>query len=264
MPELAEVFFNASKWRAALGLRVERLELRAAARCCRGLDRRTLESVLQGSSFESAHTHGKRMLFGFSGGAWLEAHLGMTGSLAVASGGYEATQHDHLVIRGSGASLVFCDPRQFGSLALQRGEGLPAWWRALPPEPHDERFDWPWFEAVLSGRGRSVLKPLLLKQELFPGIGNWMADEALWQARLDPRRRLGDLSLAERRRLFESLGSVCRGALESVGLDYRDPPASWLFRYRWKDGGSCPESGQPLVRQSIGGRTTCWSPAIQR
>ena len=107
------------------------------------------------------------------------------------------------------------------------------------------------------------LKPLLLMQEIFPGVGNWMADEILWRSRLAPARRVKSLSDYERKTLYEQLRWVCRYALRIVGDDWGDFPNSWLFNHRWKDGGICPLTEKPLKRDTVGGRTTCWSPTWQ-
>nr|WP_281384128.1 hypothetical protein [Pelagicoccus albus] len=133
----------------------------------------------------------------------------------------------------------------------------------MPPEPQTDGFDRAWFDSMLARRKGSVLKALLLQQDLFPGIGNWMADEILWRARIRPDRKFGSLDDSERSELFDSIRWVSSEALRIIGKDYSDPPVSWLFKHRWKDGGICPVSGEPLLRENIGGRTTCWSPAIQ-
>lgn len=206
------------------------------------------------------------MLFAFSGGVYLEAHLGMTGSLHRFDPGYDEAKYDHFALKSDQTVLVFRDPRQFGKLKLHDSEPdrLPEWWSDLPPEPHAEAFTREHFDEILSSRKGSVLKALLLKQELFPGVGNWMADEILWRAKIRPDRRLSSLNKKERGALFSESKWVCREALRIIGKDYSDPPASWLFLHRWKDGGICPVSKKPLRRDSIGGRTTCWSPAVQK
>lgn len=91
-----------------------------------------------------------------------------------------------------------------------------------------------------------------------------MADEILWRARIRPDRAAKALTPEERAALYKALRSVCHEAIRIIGADYSDPPESWLFRHRWRDGGVCPKSGEPLKRDTIGGRTTCWSPAWQR
>ncbi|MDQ8203922.1 DNA-formamidopyrimidine glycosylase family protein [Pelagicoccus sp. SDUM812003] len=265
MPELAEVAFHASKWKAAVGQRFRLDWISPKARCCRHCDADTLRSALDDSVLKAGYTHGKRMLFSFGDRSYLEIHLGMTGSLRRENLDYERVKHDHLVLRGERTLLVFQDSRQFGKVAFHRTEGdLPAWWRELPPQPHDEQFTPERFEEILSRSPRSVLKAFLLKQEYFPGVGNWMADEILWQARVRPSRKVESLSKKESDALFEKLRFVCAEAIRTIGGDYSDPPETWLFQHRWKDGGDCPATGKPLVRETIGGRTTCWSPAWQR
>ena len=101
-------------------------------------------------------------------------------------------------------------------------------------------------------------------QERFPGIGNWMADEVLWRAGFHPEAKAGAFGPLSVRKLHRTMREVCADAMRVIGKDWGDPPASWLFNHRWKDGGSCPRTKEPLHRAEVGGRTTCWSPARQR
>jgi formamidopyrimidine-DNA glycosylase len=99
-----------------------------------------------------------------------------------------------------------------------------------------------------------------------------MADEILWRAAIHPRRAAGSLTPAERRTVWRECRHVCRLALDTIaGQGDNLPhdlnvniPETWLFRHRWRAGGHCPRTGVPLVREEIGGRTTCWSPARQK
>jgi formamidopyrimidine-DNA glycosylase len=111
--------------------------------------------------------------------------------------------------------------------------------------------------------GRQQLKAVLLMQDGFPGVGNWMADEILWRARLHPARRADKLASEETKKLFRELRFVCREALRTVGENFGDPPAHWLFHRRWRAGGDCPRDGRKLLRAEIGGRTTCWCGSCQ-
>jgi formamidopyrimidine-DNA glycosylase len=113
---------------------------------------------------------------------------------------------------------------------------------------------------------------VLLMQERFPGVGNWMADEILWRAALHPARLAGSLTPREMQALWRECRRVCRLALDTIaGRGNHLPrdlnvniPHTWLFWHRWEDGGRCPLTGRPLMREAIGGRTTCWSPARQK
>lgn len=263
MPELAEVFYYASQWKRAAGERFELERLSLTARCCRALGKEAAQEAFSGVTLLDGYTHGKRMLFAFDGGVYLEVHLGMTGALRREALGARLEKHDHFALTSGRSMLVFRDPRQFGKLALHRSREVPAWWLELPPQPLDKAFTRRRLAAACELRGRRPLKSFLLDQEHFPGVGNWMADEILWQARLRPSRRVASLDDEERENLFGSIQQVCRVAMETVGKDYRDPPEDWLFHCRWRAGGTCPKTGKSLARETIGGRCTCWSPTWQ-
>jgi formamidopyrimidine-DNA glycosylase len=152
----------------------------------------------------------------------------------------------------------------FGQVRFTRGGTAPEWWTRIPPALTSDAFGLAELTAFLQQRRRAPIKAVLLMQERFPGIGNWMADEILWRAAIHPRQPAGSLSAAEQRTLYREVRWVCRRALETIGETFDDPPRSWLFPHRWRDGGVCPRTRTPLSRDTIGGRTTCWSPARQR
>lgn len=264
MPELAEVAFHAKAWARVNACPVEDVFVNESARCCQPILVEHLRSSLVGQTLTEAQTHGKRMLYRFSGSCCLSVHLGMTGSLRAMPHSAERAKHDHFVLYTSEYALVFNDARQFGKIEFFSETNCPDWWRLLPPEILTESFDRELFDGYCESRKRRPLKTFLLLQECFPGIGNWMADEILWQARLAPQRLVGSLNSTERNQLFLSTKNVCQGAMNTIAVDYSDPPTDWLFKHRWKAGGICPKTGKPLARDTIGGRTTCWSPAWQR
>jgi len=268
MPELAEVEYMRRHWDVALGATVTAVELHLRARLFRGVDTAALARGLEGATLTASHRTGKQMLFGFGAAGWLGLHLGMTGELRVEPAAYPAGRHDHLVLRQPGRALVFADPRMFGAVDWTPGAQPPGWWLARPPEILERGFTPARLEAFLTRRAKAPLKAVLLLQEMFPGVGNWMADEVLWRAGLHPARAAGSLDAAGRAALYRELRFVCRGALRSIvrGVDghWADPPRGWLFHARWTDGGRCPRTDVPLVRETIGGRTTCWSPAVQK
>lgn len=271
MPELAEVEYYRKQWEPVRDETVARVEAHARARVFRGCRVAELTAVLPGAVLRESRAHGKQMLFRFDGGGlsagesgWLGVHLGMSGRLAVEAVPYAAGPHDHLVLWTESQAAVFADPRQFGKVSFAVGRDWPDWWRGLPPGLLEAGFDQEGMAVFLRRRARTPIKAALLLQERFPGIGNWMADEILWRARIHPREPAGGLSRRQEEALFAAIREVCREALEVIGTDWGDPPASWLFPHRWKEGGICPASGRPLARETVGGRTTCWSPARQK
>jgi formamidopyrimidine-DNA glycosylase len=264
MPELAEVEFYRKAWEAGLKQKIRAVELRPEKRIFRGTDTAALREALTGAVLLSSGAHGKQLLFRFSRNGWLGLHLGMSGRLRTAAADEMAGWHDHLWLRQQRQSLVFSDPRQFGRVLFHRGTAAPAWWATLPAPIFSAKFTLTSMREFLFRHGRAPVKAVLLLQRGFPGIGNWMADEVLWQAGVAPVRRAGKLKADETRRLFRVLRLICRAALRTVGRDYRDPPAGWLVHRRWRRGGNCPRCGIPLRHGQVGGRTTCWCPSCQK
>jgi formamidopyrimidine-DNA glycosylase len=266
MPELAEVEFNRKQWDGGLRQKIVAVHLNHGKRIFRGVDTKALVDALTGATFLSSEAHGKQMVFRFSGNVWLGLHLGMTGELSSVKAGSEtfaASKHDHLVLRQAARQLVFNDPRQFGRVLFHVGKDAPAWWSQRAPGLLTKGFSLVRMKEFLTRRGRAPIKAVLLMQEGFPGIGNWMADEVLWQAGIHPRRLAGKVREEEAERLHKAIKHVSRTALRTVGVDYRDLPSGWLFGRRWKKGGQCPKDGAGLRHATIGGRTTCWCPKCQ-
>jgi formamidopyrimidine-DNA glycosylase len=264
MPELAEVEFNRKQWDAGLGAKVLRIHLHERARVFLGTDTSALRAALGGALLQGSEAHGKRMLFHFSRGGWLGVHLGMTGRLRAHTPAYQPARHDHLVLFQARRALVFADPRQFGRVQFQAGQQAPGWWQELPPTVTGPGFTREAVTAFLNRHARLPIKGALLLQTGFPGIGNWMADEILWRIGVSPRRPAGQLSPAQRDRLWRTVRWVSQRALATVGVDYSNLPRGWLFHERWSGKGECPRHRQALKRESIGGRTTAWCARCQK
>jgi formamidopyrimidine-DNA glycosylase len=260
MPELAEVEYFRKCWDSGLGKRVTEVRCHPAARVFRGMKTKELTVALTGSRLLSSDAHGKQMIFRFEN-ATLGVHLGMTGELRCEGYGFDPGKHDHLVLRQKTRTLVFSDPRLFGRLLFHQGPADPDWWTAQAPSVLSKEFSQATLAAFLLRRQRAPIKSILLMQQAFPGVGNWMADEILWQARISPTTLGG--KIRDVGALWKTIRSVCRNALRIIGTDGSDPPTDWLFSHRWGRGGFCPRCGLDLERSPIGGRTTCWCPRCQ-
>lgn len=263
MPELAEVEFYRKQWLPLLGRKVSIVRLHPGARVFRSLDPGQLRKQLIGKSATKALAHGKQMFFRFQPCGWLGIHLGMSGSLAWRSGSVLPGPHDHLVLQTVDGAALFHDPRMFGQITWHAGPEPPSCWTHRPPGLLDAGFTSTLVRHALQRHARAPVKAVLLRQEIFPGIGNWMADEILWRCALHPAlpaAQAADHSTL----LWKTIRQVARDALRVIGRDWSDPPRTWLFPHRWKNGGICPMSGATLVRETIAGRTTCWSPARQK
>lgn len=272
MPELAEVEFFRKRWSAGHGDKIVAVHAHEGKKVFRGSDPRLLVRNLPGATLLDSATAAKQMLFHFSGGLWLGIHLGMSGELRVEPPEYVSTAHDHLVLVQKQRQLVFNDPRMFGGVLFHLGREKPKWWTKIAPAILSAGFTADAVAVFLKRRSRAPIKAVLLMQERFPGIGNWMADEILWRAAIHPKRPAGSLAPGEVATLHRECRRVCRLALDTIAGKgrYLPPnlnahiPKTWLFWHRWEDGGRCPRTRQPLKREVVGGRTTCWSPARQK
>jgi len=264
VPELAEVEYFRKEWDAGLRKKITAVELHAGKRIFRGVDTKRLAAALKGATYNGSEARAKLMCFRFSGGVWLGIHLGMSGELRVEAAGFAPARHDHLVLRQSARTLVFSDPRQFGRVHFHEGRDEPEWWAKLPPAVTSPEFTLERMSAFLKRRARLAVKAALLVQTAFPGVGNWMADEILWQARIDPRVLCGKLSKKQIAAIWEKAREVCQVSLDTIGKDYSDPPEDWLIHQRWTNKGLCPRDGLQLKTATIGGRTTRWCARCQR
>jgi formamidopyrimidine-DNA glycosylase len=147
-----------------------------------------------------------------------------------------------------GGALVVHDPRRLGGILLDPDvSGLGPDAASVTPSA---------LAAALRG-SKAPLKARLLDQSRLAGVGNLIADEALWRSRLSPLRPAGSLSAAEVRRLHRHLLRTI-GELTERGGSHRGD----LMEER-RTGGRCPRDGTELVRSTVGGRTSWWCPTHQ-
>jgi formamidopyrimidine-DNA glycosylase len=107
------------------------------------------------------------------------------------------------------------------------------------------------------GRGAAPVKARIMDQSVVSGVGNLLADEILWRARLSPRLAAGELDDAQLDELRRAVRAATRNAVRRGGAHTGD-----LNPHRVR-GGACPRCGTPLARATIGGRTTYWCPREQ-
>lgn len=110
------------------------------------------------------------------------------------------------------------------------------------------------------------LKALILDQTVISGIGNWVADESLYHARLHPEQYCNEFSDEETKRLHDSIKYVCQTSCDLLADSDRFPE-DWLFKHRWGKGkktASVLPNGEKLAFITVGGRTSCYAPALQK
>ena len=277
MPELPEVERGRRLAEAvAAGRRIERVACASDPIVHDGAPAREWEA-LRGRRVLAACRWGKQLWFDLDAPPHPLFHFGMTGGfrvpgdtpLKLATG--PAHRPDEWPPRfwkvrftfDGGRELVMTDARRLGRLRLRESprEEPPVSRLGFDPLlalPSPRRF------AELLAARSVVVKSLLLDQGFAAGVGNWIADEALYQARIDPRRRARDLDGREARRLRASLRRVVEKAV-AVDAESSRYPAGWLFHRRWgRRAGTKTVRGDAIEHIEIGGRTTAWVPAVQR
>lgn len=119
-----------------------------------------------------------------------------------------------------------------------------------------------WLKELL-GRKRVPVKALLLDQANLSGVGNWVADEVLYQARIHPEQYSNTFSDAQIKDLHTALIGVCTTAVETLA-DSKKFPEDWLMKYRWDKKDSKLPNGEKIVHLKVGGRTSAVVPSRQK
>ncbi|GAA2000844.1 formamidopyrimidine-DNA glycosylase [Nakamurella flavida] len=224
-----------------------------------------IRGALLGRTLTAAHRRGKSMWCETSStdgdpdpGPYLGIHLGMGGVMVFThpdgteqrdgdrakggSGGNPVWNRFTLRFE-DGSSLVLFDKRRLGRVRLDPDID------ALGPDAQD--LTPATFRAAL-GTSTAPVKARMLDQSVMAGVGNLLADEALWRARVHPSRRSRELTTNEANRLQRNLSRSIDDAVENGGVHTGTVIAA---RH---PGGECPRCGAPMERGTVGGRTTWW------
>src|SRR5271170_7581873 len=196
---------------------------------------------LRGKTVTGIGRRAKYLLADLSSGDVLVMHLGMSGSFRVVQekaadiGRYyhdraKDAAHDHIVFHmSSGASVTFNDPRRFGSMKLVARAKLDAepLLKGLGPEPLGNEFNAAMLARACRNK-KTSLKAALLDQRIVAGLGNVYVCEALYLARLSPKRMASTIAgrngepNERAQRLVEAIKTVLNAAIKDGGSSLRD------------------------------------------
>jgi formamidopyrimidine-DNA glycosylase len=231
-----------------------------------------IEAAIRGSTVRSIERRAKYILIRFDTGT-LILHLGMSGSLRLVKFDTPPNTHDHWDIRvDSGWILRFHDPRRFGSLHWTESDPtLHPLLKRLAPEPLSDAFD-PEY-VYRATRKRSVaVKQFIMNSQRVVGVGNIYASEALFRARISPRRAARRLTREEAKALALAIKDVLAEAIKIGGTTLRDyvnaDGAPGYFRQKLfvyeRTGAACRVCRSPIKRIVQGQRSTYWCSTCQR
>ncbi|MGI8863265.1 MAG: Fpg/Nei family DNA glycosylase [Solirubrobacteraceae bacterium] len=246
MPELPEAERARQTLEAVLGRRIVSVDDRDGY-VCRPHAPGEIADALIGHELASAHRRGKFLWLQTDDGPTLGLHLGMAGRIVLDPD--TASGWDRFTVGfEDGGLFVLRDKRRLGRAILN-----PDFSHIGPDAADVSRTDF----RRLVGRGRAPVKARLLDQHAISGIGNLLADQALWQARIAPRRPVSQLTDEALDRLRRELRSAVRSAIRLGGVH-----TGKFVAVRGPDG-ACPRDGHALQRATIGARTTYWCPECQ-
>jgi formamidopyrimidine-DNA glycosylase len=250
------------------------------------------EKRLQGQTVEGLGRRAKYLLADLTSGDVLLMHLGMSGSFRLRRNGQQVLgdpryfeiakdeKHDHVVFHMSnGATITFNDPRRFGSMKIvprAKLEHEPLL-RGLGPEPLGHEFDAAMLAKACAGK-KTSLKAALSDQRVVAGLGNIYVCEALFRARLSPKRQASTIAdrhgkpNARAHALVDAIKAVLHDAIKAGGSSLRDHRRAdgslGDFQHKFKvydrEGEPCPHCKGKIKRIVQTGRSTFYCSACQK
>jgi formamidopyrimidine-DNA glycosylase len=207
-----------------------------------------IAAALVGHRIVATHRRGKFLWVETDGGPELGLHLGMAGRIVVDEDEAPRAWDRFSIEFAGGGRMALRDKRRLGRAMI-----APDFSHVGPDAAEVGRAE---FRRRFARSG-APLKARLLDQGVIAGVGNLLADEILWRARLSPRRAANDLSTEELDRLRRTIRAAMRDAIRKGGAH-----TGRLNAHRVR-GGRCPRCGAELCRATVGGRTTYWCPVEQ-
>jgi len=209
--------------------------------------------------FISSWRHGKNLLAELDTGPWVRFHFGMTGDLKYFGAATGTPAHTRLLLRFEGGfHLAFICVRMLGEVSLEESPAAFLERSGLGPDALDLTLEE--FKKILRGRRRAI-KALLMDQTAIAGLGNIYADEALFRARIHPRRKTDHLDETDVGNLYRAMRLVLRTAIR-LRADAARFPRTWLI-HRRREGEPCPRCRTPLERIPMLQRSTYLCPRCQ-
>ena len=242
-----------------------------------------LETLVRGRKVDAVHRLGKHMWIDFGNKPSsarqpsLLLHFGMTGGIAIKDKGgahYKRYAVDSKgdwpprfckmeLVFSDGTRLAFCDSRRFGRIRwledpLSKPPLNGLGWDPLLSMPSKKEF------SEFLQLQRRAIKTLLMDQSFCAGIGNWVADEVCYQARIHPEQPANTLQQNQVDDIYSKIKYVCQEAVDA-NADAESLPEEWLFQHRWNKGkGKTYIDGHEIKHITVGGRTSAYVPALQK
>lgn len=229
----------------------------------------------------------KYLLIRLSGGKTWIAHFKMTGHFLISElkpkSGVDVLEFFqqkvekfvHVVWKlSNGKYLLFSDIRKFGQhwLVDDNKVGALKEIAKLGVEPLGPEFTFEYFKMLAKEKGKMRAKPFLMDQSIIAGLGNIYTDEILFAAKVHPEAKIGALSTARLKQLYEVIRPIVEAAIKNRGAsigEYKDiynkqGRVQFTLQVYGKKKGICPVCGGPIVHKTVGGRTAHFCPRCQK
>jgi formamidopyrimidine-DNA glycosylase len=227
--------------------------------------------LLENATIINLERKAKNILISLSNGWTLVIHLKMTGRLTFAKVGAPIAKHTHFIVRFKEGQLRFNDVRRFGYLDLVQTRMLTAvpYLASLGPDPL--KISKKEFVRLIKSKNR-MIKSLLLDQTVISGLGNIYSDEALFRARIHPKKISSRLADEKAGGLYDAVIKILKKAISARGSsvnDYVDGKGERggyqdHFRVYSREDQPCPRCRHPIKRSRIGSRSCHYCANCQR
>lgn len=234
---------------------------------------------LTGFTIVKIRRHAKWLIFDLKPYGHILSHLGMSGSWQMSHAPLDE-KHGHIEFIDKNKKefgvLTYIDPRRFGHFYLLNDENFKIKEDLLPIDITSPDFDVDHIAEIFFAHPNKPLKPYLLDQKAFPGVGNYMASEICARAGILPTRLTGDISAAEIQKIKTAMDVVVNGAIETKGTTfsggYRDANGDkgdgvrHLVVFYQNHCQLCLERGRvtKVIKTILGGRGTYHCPVCQK
>ncbi|KAJ8536171.1 hypothetical protein K7X08_034572 [Anisodus acutangulus] len=282
MPELPEV--EAARRAIAdncIGKKIVKAIIADDPKVIDGVPPNDFKASLEGKTIVAANRKGKNMWIQLDSPPFPTFQFGMAGAIYIK--GVAVTKYKRSAVKDDdewpskyskvflelddGLEISFTDKRRFAKVrSLENPVSVPPI-SVLGPDALLEPMTVDEFYKALSkkkiGKRSKEIKALLLDQSFISGIGNWIADEVLYQARIHPMQSASSLSKEDCATLLKCINEVIEKAVE-VGADSSQYPTSWIFHSREKKPGKAFVDGKKIEFITAGGRTSAVVPDLQK
>ncbi|TPX36955.1 hypothetical protein SmJEL517_g00951 [Synchytrium microbalum] len=244
-----------------------------------GISHTDFAKALVGRTITSTGRHGKNFWISLDQAPHAVMHFGMTGSILVKgqkgleykdfktdSETWPPRFHKFILVLSNGSELAFADARRLARVRIVNDILNEPPISELAPDAYLNPPSLPVFLSQTSKRNAPIKSILLDQNAIVAGIGNYLVDEILYQAHVHPGQHGSVLSKEEAGNILTKMAEILKVAVEA-NADFHQFPQDWLFHHRWGKGKgklSATSSGQKIIFETVGGRTSAIVPEVQK